>query len=219
MPGSQLEIVLSARDEELSRAWTKHCGDLRGVRVDHGSILDVPCDAVVSPANSFGFMDGGLDLVYSEHFGWDVQKRVQEVIRTHHHGELLVGQADIVETGNAQIPYLIAAPTMRVPDSVERTVHPYLAARAVLLLWKHGRLRDAKSNGTPVRDVVRTLAIPGLGTGTGQVPADSCARQVRAAWEEVVGGGAAFPKSLLEAMVCHAKLRGRGFVLGEDEEE
>ncbi len=31
--------------------------------------LDVKCDAVVSPANSFGFMDGGIDLIYSHRFG------------------------------------------------------------------------------------------------------------------------------------------------------
>jgi len=38
-----------------------------------GSILDIECDAVVSPANSFGFMDGGIDLIYSQFFGWHVQ--------------------------------------------------------------------------------------------------------------------------------------------------
>ena len=26
----------------------------------------------VSPANSFGFMDGGIDMAYSLHFGWQM---------------------------------------------------------------------------------------------------------------------------------------------------
>lgn len=26
----------------------------------------------VSPANSFGFMDGGIDMAYSLHFGWQL---------------------------------------------------------------------------------------------------------------------------------------------------
>ena len=26
----------------------------------------------VSPANSFGFMDGGIDAAYSRHFGWQM---------------------------------------------------------------------------------------------------------------------------------------------------
>lgn len=29
------------------------------------------CDKV-SPANSFGFMDGGIDMAYSVHFGWQM---------------------------------------------------------------------------------------------------------------------------------------------------
>ena len=33
--------------------------------------------AVVSPANSFGFMDGGLDYKLSERFGWALQERLQ----------------------------------------------------------------------------------------------------------------------------------------------
>jgi O-acetyl-ADP-ribose deacetylase (regulator of RNase III) len=39
------------------------------VTVHQVSILDVACDAVVSPANSFGFMDGGIDAVYLSLFG------------------------------------------------------------------------------------------------------------------------------------------------------
>ena len=57
-----MNIVLAAVESELADAWERFCGDLDGVRVHRGSILDVNCDAVVSPANSFGFMDGGIDL-------------------------------------------------------------------------------------------------------------------------------------------------------------
>ncbi len=88
-----------------------------------GSILDVACDAVVSPANSFGFVDGGIDLLYAQHFGWEVQDRLQELIRTRHR-ELLVGSAKMVETGHARIPFLIAAPTMRVPMILRESVNP-----------------------------------------------------------------------------------------------
>src|SRR3954469_25564103 len=111
----QINVVLAAVEAELADAWERFCGDLEGVRVHRGSILDVHCDAVVSPANSFGFMDGGIDHLYSHHFGWEVQERLQELIRNRHRGELRVGAAEIVETGHARIPYLIAAPTMRVP--------------------------------------------------------------------------------------------------------
>ena len=50
-----IQIVLTAIEEALAQAWERFCGDLVGVHVYRGSILDTDCDAVVSPANSFGF--------------------------------------------------------------------------------------------------------------------------------------------------------------------
>lgn len=88
-----MNIVLAAVEPPLADAWEQFCGDLDFVTVYRGSILNVDCDAVVSPANSYGFMDGGIDMLYSRHFGWDVQARLQAAIRERHDGELLVGTA------------------------------------------------------------------------------------------------------------------------------
>ena len=134
-----MQITLCSIYEPLAKAWETHCGALKGIEIHRGNILDLKVDAVVSPANSFGFMDGGIDMVYSQHFGWHVQQQLQNQIKHIHHGELLVGQAEIVETNDSNIPYLIAAPTMRVPMVLADTVNPYLAARAALLLAKHGQ--------------------------------------------------------------------------------
>jgi len=87
-----MEIILTAMEGVLAEAWQKHCGDLEMVHLHEGSILELQCDSVVSPANSFGFMDGGIALAYSHHFGWGVQQSLQKRIRTRHHGELLVGK-------------------------------------------------------------------------------------------------------------------------------
>ncbi len=198
-----VRVVLTAVDAELADAWTHHCGDLADVVVHRGSILDVACEAVVSPANSFGFMDGGVDALYLRRFGAGIQRRVQSAIRDHHHGELLVGAAEIVATGDAAIPYLVAAPTMRVPMILADTVNPYLAARAALLLCDHGRLRDAA--GTPIATRVGCIAFPGLGTGVGRVSAEVCARQMRAAIE-AVRVGTAFPRTWVEASAGHQLL-------------
>jgi O-acetyl-ADP-ribose deacetylase (regulator of RNase III) len=75
---------------------------------------------------------------------------------------------------------------MREPGTVlpKDTVHPYLAARAVFRMWENGRVED----GRPVRQLVRSIALPGLGTGVGGVAAETCARQVAAAWDEVFAG-------------------------------
>lgn len=196
-----MDIVLTAISEDLAQAWADATSDLEFVEVHLGSIFETGADAVVSPANSFGFMDGGIDMLYSQRFGWELQERLQERIRARHHGELLVGQAEIVETFGMP-SYLISAPTMRVPMILgPETVVPYLAARAVLLLVRHGRFDD----GMPIADVVTRVAFPGLGTGIGQVPPDTCARQVRAAIEDVLGE-ATFPTSWHDAQTRHQQL-------------
>ncbi len=182
----KMKLILCAVDEALADAWQRFCGDLEFVSVHHGSILEVKCNAVVSPANSFGFMDGGIDAQYSSHFGLRVERRVQQMILQRHHGELLVGHADIVDTDHAQIPYLIVAPTMRVPMILRDSVNPYLAARAILLLWKHGIIAHGSAKDIAVKDVVETIAMPGLGTGIGRIGPNTCAHQVRQAIDDFV---------------------------------
>lgn len=110
---TSIKFILTAIDEPLARAWTKTCDDLDFVQVHRGPIFDVNCDAVVSPANSFGFMDDGIDLLYCKYFGKQIELRLQELIAQHHHGELLVGTPEIVEEGDRGIPFIVAAPTMR----------------------------------------------------------------------------------------------------------
>src|SRR5262245_56337437 len=201
-----MKVILASVEAPLADAWERHCGDLECVSVHRGSILDLRVDAVVSPANSIGFMDGGIDLLYSHHFGWDVQDRLQALIRDRHHGELLVGAAEIVDTDHPRIPYVIAAPTMRVPMILRDTVNAYLAARAALLLIRHGRFPAGPLEGEPISSAVDSVAFPGLGTGVGQVDPDTCARQVRAAIAEFHLGRRSFPTSWAAAQAQHQRL-------------
>jgi hypothetical protein len=58
---SNLTLVLVAVDAPMARAWRALAEGRAGLAVHEGSITDVDADAVVSPANSFGFMGGGID--------------------------------------------------------------------------------------------------------------------------------------------------------------
>ena len=167
---------------EITAAWQQVFADVLQVSIHHGSIFDFPADALVSPANSFGYMNGGIDFAISKHLGWHLEKDLQQLIREKHYGELLVGQAEILPTSHPDFPYLLAAPTMRTPMTIARGPNVYQAMRALLLLLRHGRL----PNGEAVRERVRSVAVPGLGTGIGQVRPLVCARSMRLAWEDVM---------------------------------
>jgi O-acetyl-ADP-ribose deacetylase (regulator of RNase III) len=202
-----MKIVLAATEAPLAAAWEAAFAGLGDVSVHRGSIFDAACDAVVSPANSFGFMDGGIDALYVDRYGIEVQTRLRRRILDRHHGELLVGAAEVVETGDERQPWLIAAPTMRVPMVLgPETINPFLATRAVLLLAKHGPVPAGPFAGSPLAEHLHTIAFPGMGTGVGRVSAELCARQMRAAIEEVLLGGSRMPKSWAEASERHQLL-------------
>ncbi|MFD2720922.1 macro domain-containing protein [Hymenobacter monticola] len=177
-----MHLNLIATNPEITDAWEKVFADVPQVTVRLGSIFDYPADALISPANSFGYMNGGLDFAISKNLGWHLEKDLQRIIREKYYGELLVGQAEIIPTGHANFPYLIAAPTMRTPMTITRGPNVYLAMKAILTLVRYGKL----ASGQAVSDVVKTLAVPGLGTGVGQVRPLVCARQMRLAWEDVM---------------------------------
>lgn len=130
------------------------------VDIECGDIFGTECnwDGLVSPANSFGYMDGGIDRVYCDHFGWELQTAVQNLIKENCiFKELLVGQALSIKIINTD-KTLIIAPTMRSPRPIE-TDNVFLAMRAAVHRAKHLGLKH--------------LLCPGMGTLTGRIiPAD-----------------------------------------------
>jgi O-acetyl-ADP-ribose deacetylase (regulator of RNase III) len=97
-----------------------------------------------------------------------------------------VGSALIVATGTAAPAWLISAPTMRLPGELldPSGAAAGAAARAVLNCWRSGTL--PVPDGRPVRDVVRSLALPGLGTGVGGLSPVTCAARVAEVIDELL---------------------------------
>jgi len=191
-------------DSQLGESWRKHFDGQAAVTVLEADICSLRCDAIVSPANSFGFMDGGLDYALSERFGWDLQKRLQQTIRDEYAGELLVGQAVIVPTNDSVVPWLISAPTMRVPMNITTTVNAYLAMRAILLAVRTHKRAPA----------IDAVAVPGLGTGVGDLPPDVAALQMWRACEDVVLDETEYPEDVGVAADRHLKLNRLGHLFG-----
>ncbi|KEK22497.1 hypothetical protein BAGA_19035 [Bacillus gaemokensis] len=126
-------------------------------------------DCLVSPANSFGLMDGGMDQLIIDYFGKDLEDRVRQHIIDNFMGEQPVGTSFIVETNHERIPYLAHTPTMRLPRDISKTMNMFFAMKAML--------NEIEKNLD-----VKTVACPALGAGTGGGSPTEVARQMEAAY-------------------------------------
>jgi O-acetyl-ADP-ribose deacetylase (regulator of RNase III) len=126
----------------------------------------------------FGLMDGGVDAAITRFFGVQLMERVQRRILDEYRGEQPVGTSMLVETNHPEHRWLAHTPTMRAPMAIARTDNVYRAMWAMLLeVQRHNR-----AEAVPIR----TVACPGLGTGTGQVPPGEAARQMSLAYRNFV---------------------------------
>ncbi|ATC63219.1 AraC family transcriptional regulator [Nibricoccus aquaticus] len=141
------------------------------VTVSFGDILDVAEVSVVSPANSYGFMDGGIDAVYRRHFGQQIEDKVRAAVAARPEGYLPLGTSLVIPTGNNRIPYMIVAPTMLMPEAVSA----FNAARALRAV-----IRAQAAHASLLTDVY----CPGLCTGVGQVEPDEAAAAMAVAYRE-----------------------------------
>jgi len=170
-----LRLILVAPDSLLAAAFKSHFNYLPDVEIVNDYFEWLPIfDCLVSPANSFGMMDGGMDAAIIKFFGSSLMERVQERILTNYLGEQPVGTSMIVETGHPKHPFLAHTPTMRVPMSIKGTDIPYVAMWAMLLAVRHHNQHAQKK--------IVCVACPGLGTGIGRVPYSEAARQMALAY-------------------------------------
>jgi len=176
---------------EFERAFEGFESDKVQVKFHAGDMFDCNADIFVAPSNSFAFMDGGIDLQFAKNFPDLLKCRIQEHIAQG--AEIPVGQAMLVRTGSPKT--ICIAPTMRVPMILpDDTINPYLAAKAAFFALKK------------MKEHYNSLAIPGMGTGVGQVPYRKCAEQIRQAADDVWINRP--PSNWAEAMYRHNLLTG-----------
>lgn len=186
-------LILSAINEDLYNAFKKHFEKYPEVEVVFKPFEQVDFDCVVSAANSFGLMDGGVDQCITDYFGLQMMQRVQQDIISKHYGEQPVGTSMIVR-GNKDIApgvknkYVAHTPTMRVPVDIHFTRNPYMAMKAMLIAVEEHNKQREWSNITAFSDTdtkIERVVCPGLGTNAGRVPAEDAAKQMALAYEHV----------------------------------
>lgn len=165
-----MKLILVDQQSELVAHWKKEFALFPEVSVVCGNILSLAHNAIVSPANSYGYMDGGIDELYVQHFGIQIQDRVQDAISRRQEGYLPVGASLVVKTGHPKMPYLVVSPTMMLPEAVP-AANCFFAMAATL--------------STASRTAAIThLYCPGLATGVGQVPFEIAAEEMANAYSK-----------------------------------
>ncbi|ABK44497.1 Appr-1-p processing domain protein [Magnetococcus marinus MC-1] len=168
------EIIFVDQNDDVIRSLWHVFGGWSGISFFSGDLLSVASNTVVSPANSYGYMDGGIDAEYVNFFGQGLQTKVQEGISRREEGFLPVGAAMFVKTGNALIPNMIVAPTMMQPGGVPPS-NVFYAMSAILNM----AMKKQKE--------ITHLYVPGLGTGVGLVQPEIAAQEMFMAYEKFVG--------------------------------
>jgi O-acetyl-ADP-ribose deacetylase (regulator of RNase III) len=171
----RLTLTLVDPSRDVCDEWRKAFESFSEVAIVNDrfeSLADFDC--MVSAANSFGLMDGGVDRAIVDYFGVELMDRVQQRILDEYLGEQPVGTSFVIETGHPRHPYVAHTPTMRVPMAIATTDNVYVAMWAMLLAV-HAHNREASRR-------IQTIACPGLGTATGRMPAREAARQMASAY-------------------------------------
>jgi O-acetyl-ADP-ribose deacetylase (regulator of RNase III) len=163
-----IKVVLVDINAKMIKAWRDAFEENPEVDVVQGSMLDQQVSAWVSPTNSRGAMDGGLDAVIKNHLGAKIEKAVQQEIARLYSGFMPVGHATCVETGRGSPRYLISTPTMSSSSQdISDTLNVALACAAAFQMV---HMQNARQGGA-----IRSVALPGLGANTGKVPVEICA--------------------------------------------
>jgi O-acetyl-ADP-ribose deacetylase (regulator of RNase III) len=193
MTRSPIKLILVDPNYAVSTAFQTHFDYLPNIEIANCNFDRLASyDCLVSPANSFGVMDGGIDAAITKFFGISLMERVQQKILDDYLGEQSVGTSFMIETGHPQHPFLAHTPTMRVPMSIVGTDIPYIAMWAMLLAVEQHNRHAARS--------IFTIACPGLGTGIGRVPPAEAARQMALAYDHFL-----YPPKFLNCFVAASR--------------
>lgn len=177
-------LILSSINNNLHQAFLKHFSHFKNVEIIPKGFEFIEFDCVVSAANSFGLMDGGVDQCITDYFGTQMMHRVQHRIITQYYGEQPVGTSIIVRAHHGVVDkmhYVAHTPTMRIPMDINNTSNVYVAMKAMLIAVQEHNIAVNEGILRSPDIKIEQVVCPGLGTNAGRVPPDRAALQMATA--------------------------------------
>lgn len=164
--GRKIKIYLLDINKEMTDAWHKYFKDVEDVEIVNDCFANfmnehLDITGIVSPANSFGFMDGGYDKAIIDYLGERAQTNVLTMLNLVYNGY------QPIETC-LSVPFykyiILHTPTMRTPEVIVDHRVIFDCMRSCLLAASKQRCES--------------IVIPAFGGLTGQVQYDTIARMM-----------------------------------------
>ena len=134
------------------------------IEIFTGDLTATNAEAIVNPANTFGTMGGGVALAIRNRGGMEIEKEAKSK------APIALGEAIATTAGRLKAKYVIHAPTMLAPAEKACLKNIEKAVLAVLKLASELE--------------VKSIAFPGMGTGTGCLIFEEAATEMAAAIKE-----------------------------------
>jgi O-acetyl-ADP-ribose deacetylase (regulator of RNase III) len=147
--------------------------------VTTGDLTKIKTDAIVNPANSFGFMGGGVALAIKRAGGEDIEKEAVSK------APVQIGSAVATTAGRLKAKFVIHAPTMAEPAGDTNEGNVRVATLAAL--------------ECAVKEGVKSIAFPGMGTGVGGLAYETAAEAMIEAIKEFASKSRALKEIILVA--------------------
>jgi O-acetyl-ADP-ribose deacetylase (regulator of RNase III) len=137
-----MKVIFVSTNSEFIDAVKERFQGFSDIQYHLGDVLDIPVQgkAFISPSNSLGFMDSGIDFVLSRKMFPGVESEVRNKIKALEKYTLIgrpylpIGSSIIVPT-QYLTSCLISAPTMFLPHDVSMTNNAYHAFMSALCVF------------------------------------------------------------------------------------
>jgi O-acetyl-ADP-ribose deacetylase (regulator of RNase III) len=162
----------------------------------NGLTSDIKFDCVVSPANSYGLLDGGFDDAISRAFSpaheyYALTRHVQAELYKTYRGFAPPGSCMMISipkeyaeqsklTDRWGCRWLALCPTMRTPDVVDwdREIVYDCVWSLLCALDRHNQVANAASDPEVRGSVINTILMTPLATGVGRISGEKWANQL-----------------------------------------
>ncbi len=134
------------------------------VKIVVGDITEFQGDAIVNPANTYGYMGGGVALAIKRKGGKIIE---EEAVKQ---APIPIGKAVITTGGLLKVKFVIHAPTVVEPGGSSNPDNVYKATKAAL--------------SKAVEEKLKKVAFPLMGAGVGGVPPEESAKAMVKAFKE-----------------------------------